>query len=297
MALPQKLFAPAFAEPKTRWLFLLLVGVMVYIATFALAVEGLVSTFTLTWDQGMDRRMTVEVPVVEDEGAAPQSERVKQIIAALGAMPEIMRTQALPDEQTQQLLRPWISQVELLKTLPVPSLIDIDRNPGATLSATELKNRLKPIIANIQVDDHAVWLADLLRVVHGLMVIAAVIIVLTGVAVVFAVSLLCRVVVATEHETISLLHIMGAEDDDIAHYFQRHVVRLSIPPALIGFFCGLASAGALIFLMRQITDGLFLNWLHWTVLGGVALLIPIVSVSIAALSARLTVKRLLNMVA
>ena len=57
MALPRKVFAPAFAESKTRLLFLMLVGVMVYIATFALGMEGLISAFTLTWDQSMDRRM------------------------------------------------------------------------------------------------------------------------------------------------------------------------------------------------------------------------------------------------
>ena len=183
-------------------------------------------------------------------------------------MPEVANVQVLSDAQTHELLKPWINQAELLKSLPVPTLIDIDRKAGVSLSAQDLRDRLKPVANTIQVDDHAVWLADLVRVVRGLMIIAGIVIALTLVAVVFAVSLLCRVVVATEHETIALLHVMGAEDDDVARHFQYHAGRLSLPAALCGYAFGIVSAGALVFFLHNFADTSFLAWQHWTILGG-----------------------------
>jgi len=297
MALPKQIFAPAFAQRKTRWLSLLLVGVMVYVASFTIGIEGMISAFTLTWDQTMDRRMSVEVPTVEDEGATPQSERVKQIISVIAAMPEVAHVEAVPDDQTRQLLKPWIGQTELLNSLPLPSLVDIERRPGAVLSAADLTDRLKPVINNIQVDDHAAWLADLVRLVRGLMIVGGIVIALMALAVVFAVSLLCRVVIAAEHKTITLLHLMGAYDDDIAQHFQYHATRLAAPAALAGFTLGIGSAGLLALLLRDVTDASFLNWTHWALLGVGSLSIPLAAIVIAAFAARVTVGRLLHTVA
>lgn len=294
MSIPTKLFAPSFRHQKLGWFLAVMVGIMVYVATFAMSAEATLSAITFTWDRGMHSRMTVEIPAVDDENSMPQAERVKQVMNVLHAMPQIALALPLSDDETMRLLKPWINQPELLKVLPVPVLIDIERKEGANLNADDLRQQLKPIVKDIRVDDHTTWLSDLNHLVSGLTVIAGLIILLTGITLVIAVSLICHAIMATEHDTMSLLHALGATDNDIAHHFQKHTQRLSWPASLAGFMLALISTASLMFFLKNFADPSMLQWSHWIVLGLMTLLVPVLAIIIATLAARLSVLKLLH---
>src|SRR5271154_7021430 len=117
MPLPRHVFAPAFRHRRLGWFFALLVGIMVYLASFATAAEATLSMMTVTWDRDMESRLTVEIPAVDDEASTPQPERVAQVLAVLRAMPGVERATPLSEDETARLLKPWIKQPELLKEL------------------------------------------------------------------------------------------------------------------------------------------------------------------------------------
>jgi cell division transport system permease protein len=294
MALPPRIFAPAFRHERLSWFFTAIVGMMVYLATFAMAAEASLSAITYVWDNSVANRLTVEIPAVDDESSTTQAERVRQTMSVLRAMPEIAQVTLVPDTETARLLKPWINQADLLKILPVPTLIDITRNPGSALTADAIEDRLKTTVKDARVDDHAAWLVDRARLVQGLGALGGLIILLTAVTLAVAVSLICRVLMANERETIALLHIMGAEDSDIAQHFQFHARSLSRPPALAGFLCAVLSAGVLLFFLRHFADPTTLQPAHWLGLMALTLLAPVIAVWIAATSARLSALKLLR---
>ena len=111
---------------------------------------------------------------------------------------------------------------------------------------------------------------------------------LTALALIIAVSLLCRSIMAAERETISLLHIMGAEDNDIARHFAYHAGRLSFPASLMGFVLAVASAGGMLFFLRNFVDPGAISPYYWTGLGVAMTAVPLAAILIAALSARLS---------
>jgi cell division transport system permease protein len=294
MSLPNQIFEPAFRHQRLSLFFAAIVGIMVYLATFAMAAEATLSAITFTWDKGMESRMTVEIPVLDDEASTPQAERVRQAISVLRAMPDVIAVTPVSDDAATALLKPWIAQPELLKSLPIPALIDIERKTGSTLTASNVEDQLRPTIRDAHVDDHATWLADISHIVQGLSLLAVVMVLLTGATLVVAVSLICRAIMATERETLSLLHILGAEDNDIARHFQFHARRLSLPASFIGFALAMLSAGVILFFLRHFADPMLLQPLHWIGLGFLTLLVPLLAVWIAAQSARFSTLKILH---
>jgi cell division transport system permease protein len=287
MALPRLFFAPSFRYRHNGWFFAILVGALVYLATFVASAELTLFASTLTWDRGLSSRFTVEILPAADESSSPQNERVHQALAVLRAMPDVNNAAPVPEEDTVRLLKPWISQPSLLKSLPLPALIDVERKPGSTLTGDDIQNQLKITLHDVKVDDHAAWLADLTHLVHVLVAIGGLMIFLTALTLIIAVSLLCRAIMAAEHETIELLHVMGAEDGDIANHFQFHARLLAVPGSFVGFVLALLSAGLLIFFLRATGEGGLLPLFHW--FDFAVLLVPVIAIWMAALSARLSV--------
>jgi cell division transport system permease protein len=294
MPLPAHVFAPAFRHRRLGWLFALLVAMMVYLASFATAAEATLSALTFTWDKDMESRLTVEIPPADAQSAIPQSERVQKVVTALEGLPGVDSVTVVPDEETVRLLRPWIAQPELIQALPIPTLVDVTRTSDSHLTADAVQDRLKTLVGGVHVDDHAAWLGDLGNLVHGLSAIAGLIVLLTMLTLIITVSLLCRAVMATEHEAIALLHVMGAEDDDIALHFQFHARRMALPAAIAGFVFALLSLGLMFFFIRHLVDLSALHILHWLGLACAVIAVPLVAVLIAAYTARLSVLRLLH---
>ena len=177
----------------------------------------------------------------------------------------------------------------MLKALPVPSLIDIDLAHGSTLTAEDVRQQLKTTLRDVRVDDHAAWLMDLRRFVHGLIGFGGLMILLATLTLVLAVSLVCRAIMATERETISLLHIMGAEDNDIANHFESHARGLSAWAAFFGFVLAFLGSVALLYFMRHFANPAMLQRTHWIILGASVLAVPLSAIWISSLSARLAV--------
>ncbi len=287
------LFAPAFRHQKMSWLFVLIVAIMVYIATFAMAAEAALTSLSLSRNEGLADHLTVEIPAVEDEASTSQPERIKQAIALLQATPGVKDVRALPEEETERLMSPWISDSELLKKLPLPALIDVERS-DKSVTAAMLEDRVHPAVSDVRADDHAEWLADLAHLVGSLAALAGLMIALTGLGLVIAIGLICRAVMATERDTIELLHVMGAPDGNIARHFQFHARRLAKPAAIAGFVLAVLSLVLLLFSIRHVVDIASLQWLRWAGLAMLMITVPAAAVIAASLSARFSVLRLLQ---
>ena len=288
------LFAPSFRHQKLGWLFIAIVVIMVYIATFAMAAEASLSSVSLSRNQGLANHLTVEIPAVEDEASIPQADRVKQAVAVLRATPDITDVRAIPEDETMKLLQPWINEPELLKKLPLPALIDVERRSGSNLSASDLEDRMRATVSDARVDDHAAWLADLAHLVGSLSVLAGFMIALTGLALMISIALICRAVMATERDTIELLHVMGAPDGTIAHHFQSHAKRLAWPAAVTGFLLAAFSLGFLLFFIRHVADLSDLQITRWIELAVLVVIVPLAAVFAASFSARFSVVRQLQ---
>ena len=294
MSLPRNLFAPSFRRQRASLLFAAIVGFMVFAATLAISAEATISALGFNWNQSMQSRLTIEIPAVGDESTVPQSERVRQILSIVRTIPGVARATPIDDDDVVGLLKPLINDPEVLRSLPIPSLIDVERSPQSSVSADEIRAQLKSAIPNIQVDDHASWLSGLSALVNGIIILSGIMALLATATLAITVGLFCRAVMASESETIALLHSMGADDTDIARHFQSLTMRLSWPASALGFGCALVCAGFMLFGISHFADLGLLAITHWLGLGLLVMLAPLGAVLIATLTAHYSVSRLLR---
>ncbi|MFX8930110.1 hypothetical protein ABTN05_20665, partial [Acinetobacter baumannii] len=73
----------------------------------------------------------------------------------------------LPEDEARALLEPWIGSGNLLKTLPIPSLIDFVRKKDGRLDADDIQQQFRTVARDIHVDDHGEGLAGLARLSRG----------------------------------------------------------------------------------------------------------------------------------
>lgn len=294
MSIPSNLFAAAFREHRLGLMFMILVMTLVYLASLAVAAQGALATASDGWSRNVQGRLTVEVPFPASGSASAQIERIKKVTATLQAMPEIDKLAPLPESEIARLLKPWFSETVLLTSLPLPTLIDIETKNAEPLSVVTLREKLSPIVNDIRVSSRAEGLDNLLRLVSGLRLLAGLMIVLTTLTLIIAIILICRAAMAVQHDTIELLHFMGATDSDIARQFLHHARRLSLPASLAGFAAAIATAVLLLYLMRSVWDQPVVFDRVLLMPGVMMALVPIAAVLVAMAAARIAVLSLLR---
>jgi len=294
MNMPANLFSTAFREQRLGLMFSIIMVIMVYLGSLAMAAQATLVRTSASWGYTLENRYTVEVPAIPDETMTVRHERAAKVARTLSERTEIASVHILPDEETAGLIKAWIKDPALLGALPLPILIDIDVKVGKALNPVELSDDFNHIIEGIQVHSHAAWMNRLLGFIKGLGYLAAVMLFLTGLALVATIIVICRAAMAVQHETIELLHYMGASDAGIASQFQRHVQALAIPASIIGFVLAVVTISLLALLLGSLGGLSLIAPLSWMTVGIVMSLIPLGAIALAILTARLSVQKLLR---
>ncbi len=294
MSLPHNLFATAFRQQRVGLMFATIMVIMVYLATLAMAMQMALAGVTYGVGSNLSKHMTVEIPAAPDNNETVQANQLDQVMAKIKNMPEIGQIKPLPKMEVMRLLKPWITDSEVVKSLPIPKQIDIDLAAGRSITATNLQRQLMLIDDDIQVNDRAEWLEQLLLLINGLSAIAWLMISLTGLSLIVAIVLICRTIMAMQHDTIELLHLMGATDRDIAHQFQRHAWRLAWRSAFMGFFLAFLSIVGIAMLLVHFLIAPPTIQQSWLMFVGVIASVPIIAIIVAIITARLSAMTLLR---
>lgn len=211
---------------------------------------------------------------------------------ALAGVKGVAEADALEREKADALLEPWLGKADALKDLPVPRLVSVDLDPKAPASAADLRKALSAAGIDATVDDHSLWLKDVLRAAGitrlAALGIALLIAAAAGAVIVFA----TRAGLAARADVVSVLHLAGAEDGFIADLFVARFARMAAMAGLIGAG-GAALVGAALRLIgggEGVSPVLPVAWADLLILPAC----PIIAAAIAALAARATALRLLR---
>lgn len=296
MSLPRNLFASAFRRQRLGLIFTVITAIMVYLGTLTVAVPVAMTHANLAWKNDAASRMTVAIPdsITEDDKTA-QIERATRVMTALKAMPEVENATPVSPAESARLLKPWIGDPSVLAALPLPIMLDVKIKNSSPLDADAMRQRLIPIASDISVDRHADWVANLMRLTRAVGILASVTALLAGLTLMIVIGLICRAAMAVQHETIELLHLIGAGDEDIARQFRRYAVRLAWPAAAAGFAAAIVTIGALAALISGFTaQPLKLGDSFWLLFGAALTIAPLAAIAGAALTAHASVLGILR---
>ena len=223
-------------DPSTRFLPGLL-AVLVYLAALA-AVGGLTAQgFVSDWDRRLAGSLTIQIPPTlntgDDASRAASAERRDAVLRLLKVTPGIADARPIPEADSAALLEPWLGP-ELVRTLPLPLLVDVRLAQSQPLDRESLAERLENAAPGTTLDDHARWLADAQALARSVAVTGLVVIALVSMAAVLAVVFAVRTGLGVHRNEIEVLHLIGAPDRFIARQFQRHTGRLAAVGGVIG---------------------------------------------------------------
>ena len=250
-----------------------MVGLMVFLATLAIAAALAANGAAERWARGLAGTATVQMP-------ADAGDKVEALADTLRAVPGVRSATPIGVKQTQALLEPWLGPGAQLEELPLPRLIDLRLAPGADVAA--LQARAAEALPGAVVDDHRNW-ADRLAGIATAIEAAALMIVFAT-----------RAGLEAQRGVVELLHLVGARDGWIARQVERQALRL----ALKGGAGGLLLAAAVIAVAVWLASGDTLRLLPKLDVGLGAwltlLALPAAAAIVAMLTARVAVLRALR---
>ena len=265
-----------------------IVALMVFLGALSLAAATAIGNVIDRWDNTLTGRITVQVPA--DQASA---EVLTRLVDALSATPGISQAETLSRDATRALVEPWLGALDGDLELPLPAVIDVETAAGAVFDVNLLAGRLAEIAPGVVVDDHRVWLLQLIRVARTVELVAFAILLLIGLTAIAAVVFATRSGLAVHAAIINLLHVMGARDTYIARQFQMQAMMLGVRGGIIGG----AAAAIVLFILTSMTAGVDVALLPSTPLSPsqwpLLIIVPVAAVVIAMATARVTVLRAL----
>src|SRR3546814_666665 len=198
---------------------------MVFLATLILSGGLLLSGTAAEWSRGLETRLTVQVPPLEDETESDAAARVEEAVRVVRRTPGVAEASQVPPIEVAATLEPWVGPDVSIVDLPLPRLIDVRLESGADPDLAELADRLRAAVPGAALDSHNLLQEQLVKLLRSLELLAAAAIVLMALAAISVVVFATRSGLAVHREVIELLHLIGARDKYLARQFQRHALR------------------------------------------------------------------------
>lgn len=233
----------------------LVIAVMVFfsalVGVFGIALYGV----TDSWRENIGNTLTIEVPFREAKTENPVNyaqRDIEVIVKTLRETRGILEVRPMSESELSKLLAPWLGDSSLIKNLPIPRLIDVQYSSAQPPDLPELAKRLSEIGPDIFIDDHQLWVGQLMRLSLSLqlMIVACIIIVffITCTMVVFS----TRAAFVAHLEVISFLHVIGASEGYIVFLFLKRAILMGLGGSVIGILIMLS----VLFACSNLVEGL-----------------------------------------
>jgi len=281
-------------EQAHRGLLNWVIGIMVFLTGMAVVSGIQLGLLADGWRASAAGSLTVQI--VESDAAKRQAQ-TDAAVDILRTMPGIKSVNQLGEHDMAALLEPWIGETNLTEHLPVPTMINVSLRPGVSIDLQALSSLLQADVPAARIDTHEQWLDDLLSLAIAAQMISAAIIVMMLVATIAIVVFTARNSLLAQHETVAVVHMLGAADAMIARSFQRRFWSVGLRGGLIGLLLIALVIGGLYGLSLNVQSA-YLPHISFHLTTFITLCaLPILTGIVTMWTARATVKRsLLGMV-
>ena len=276
---------------RTAGLLALAIGVMVYLASMAMAGGMAITITTQSWKVDLNETLTIKIDQLEGRNEEADMAAVLEI---LKTVPGVASARPVTNREMTDLLAPWLGENINFKDLGLPLLIDVERDKRYSVDSERLKQQLIEVAPGAQLDDHGIWRTALEALALTIQIIAFGVVTLIILATVAVVIFATKADLAAHNETVQVLHLVGARDKYIAGEFQRYFLKIGIRGGIFGFTL---SSGTLIGFsyLADIIDQAFLTALAPGLLSYLILLpAPLLVAVVAMTTAKATVLQTLS---
>lgn len=267
-----------------------IVAVLVFISGIAVTAAGSIGGLLETWNASVTGTLTVQIP-----GPAAEADKIAaSVLQAVQTLDGVKQAHIVPRAQSQELLKPWLGDAQLIADLPLPALLDVELAAPSAQSIARVTAAVNAAAPKALVDDHRIWLNRIAEFASALSYIAFALIGLSLAALTLTVIFATRASLTEYTTVIEVLHLVGARDSYIASQFSWRAVRQALWGGLIGLIVFAPALLGLSWFAKRIDPGILppltLPLPYWI---GLAVL-PLAAAVIAYSAARATVGRVLR---
>lgn len=283
---------PLGADAAARFLPWI-VGAMVYLAALALASAFAVNLAIGSWRADITGELTVEVPAFDELDTAQRQTRIEGVVAALLETEGVAGATLIGPEEVRRLLEPWLGPDVAEADLPLPDLVAVTLASDGRPDLAQLEARVDEAAPGARVDDHRGWIERIDRIGVLVELLTGAVVLLVSGAAALAVVFVTRTGLDIHHQTVDLVHLLGARDRYIARLFERHALAFGFVGGILGLAAAVATISAIGVAANRVGAGLLpivhLGFHHWVALA----LLPFAAAVVAMVTARFTVLRTL----
>jgi cell division transport system permease protein len=207
------------------------IAILTFLAALAAGGASMVARASSEWRGAVINEMTIQIR--PDARRDIEAELVRALEIARAA-PGVAEARIVPRAESERMLEPWLGKGLELSELPVPRLIVLRIDPARPPDVAMLRPALRAAAPGASVDDHRGWTQRLSAMANTIILVGFTLVLLVFVAAALAVAFATRGAMAGSHDSIEVLHFVGADDDFIAREFQARFVRLGLEGGLIG---------------------------------------------------------------
>ena len=210
----------------------LVIGVMAFLAALTLGAALVANRAAESWRVGLTGRVTVQI--LPSEKSRSIEAETQSALRVLRAAPGIAHANLISEQQTLDLVKPWLGADPMIADLPLPRMIDATITPGAQIDVEGLRAQLKAAAPDSLLDDHSRWIGRLRSFTRAISWSAYGILALIAIAIAATVAFETRAGLEAHHEIVELLHQMGARSGFIARAFQWHYFIAALATGTLG---------------------------------------------------------------
>ena len=271
---------------------------MIYLAVVTLTGVLISNSSSKEWLESVDNVVTVQVsdPNAKSE-VDDDSTRLETIVKKLRITAGINKIKIFDEEQTLGLLNNWLSQ-DILNDINLPSLIEV--KSIKPINKEQISQKIGSLIPGVSIDDHSRWKQKLMFLIDTIenlgWIIYVLILIVCLASIIFAITM----TIANNSEVINLIDLMGGGSSFIAKIFQKQILLVIGPAALIGSFIALVTLFILNdYLVTLLSDflpgsisslGEKLNFWEWSFIAST----PLVFIFLSLITVRVSVLVLLG---
>jgi len=216
---------------------LIVMSIMAFMASLALLLTAMSNRASTNWQSELKQSATVQIYVAEN------AERGNAVARAMSILSAIDGVKATPISETeaQDLIRPWLGNVDLPDNLPLPAMIAVDKQGSDIFDVLAVKTSLEAEGLSVDVDDHSAWSGRVARAARAVRIGTSLVLVLLLAGSIAATGFATQSAMAVHRKIVKVLTQVGAQDRYVAQLFTR---RFFVAGAIAG---AIGIIGAFIF--------------------------------------------------
>jgi cell division transport system permease protein len=278
------------------------IAILTFLAALAGGAAHMVAIASSDWRSAISNEMTVQIKPDSRRNIEDDIARAARVFR--GA-PGVAEVRIVPRAESDRLLEPWLGAGLQLAELPVPRLLVVTSSRSSRPDVEALRQSLRREAPTASLDDHRLWVGRLSTMANTLILAGIAVVLLVTLAAGLAVAFATRGAMAGSHDSVEVLHLVGANDAFIAREFQGRFLKLGLEGGAIGGLSALVvtvvlgwislswSSGPGADQLKALFGAFEIGWTGYLIVIGIAALVAL----IAGLVSRLTVQRHLRQMA